>query len=216
MTHASPTPDENDALSKGALAILEVAEQLFANKGYNSVSINDIAQQAGVSKANIFHHFKSKEGLFMAVLKIACERSVQALDVAPAQSPVKSLDPLKNFFSSNLQALLAHPRSTRLIQWELLMNSEQRGKRLAEEVFTETFNRVVDLVRDAQSQRLIKSEIDASLLAFLLVGINGFFFETRAVHDHMPGIEFSVSPEEYSAAVFDLLAHGFAQNDEVH
>jgi TetR/AcrR family transcriptional regulator len=209
-THAS---DTNTALSKGAQTILEVAEQLFANNGYNSVSINDIAQQAGVSKANIFHHFKSKEGLFMAVLKIACERSVQALDATPSQSPVQSLDPLRNFFASNLQALLAHPRSTRLIQWELLMNSEQRGKRLAEEVFTETFNRVVDLVRDAQSQGLIKSEIDASLLAFLLVGINGFFFETRAVHDHMPGIEFSVSPEEYSAAVFDLLAHGFAQND---
>ena len=149
----------------------------------------------------------------MAVLKIACERSVQALDATPSQSPVQSLDPLRNFFSSNLQALLAHPRSTRLIQWELLMNSEQRGKRLAEEVFTETFNRVVDLVRDAQSQGLIKSEIDASLLAFLLVGINGFFFETRAVHDHMPGIELSVLPEDYSAAVFDLLAHGFEKTN---
>jgi TetR/AcrR family transcriptional regulator len=213
MTRAGRIPDENEALSKGAQAILEVAEQLFANKGYNSVSINDIAQRAGVSKANIFHHFKSKEGLFMAVLKIACERSVQALDVAPAQSPVKSLDPLRNFFSSNLRALLAHPRSTRLIQWELLMNSEQRGKRLAEEVFTETFNRVVDLVRDAQSHGLIKSEIDASLLAFVLVGINGFFFETRAVHDHMSGIEFSLSPQEYSAAVFDLLAHGFEKTN---
>jgi TetR/AcrR family transcriptional regulator len=213
MTRASRGSDENADLSKGALAILDVAEQLFANHGYNSVSINDIAQQAGVSKANIFHHFKSKEGLFMAVLKIACERSVQALDVAPAQSPVKSLDPLKNFFSSNLQALLAHPRSTRLIQWELLMNSEQRGKRLAEEVFTETFTRIVDLVRDAQSQGLIKSEIDASLLAFLLVGINGFFFETRAVHDHLPGIDFSLSPEKYSAAVFDLLAHGFEKTE---
>lgn len=213
MARSTQNPEADTALSRGARSILEVAEQLFASNGYNSVSINDIALQAGVSKANIFHHFKSKEGLFMAVLKTACERSVQALDVAPAQSPENPLDPLKNFFSSHLQALLAHPRSTRLIQWELLMNSEQRGKRLAEEVFTETFSRIVDLVRAAQSQGLIKSEIDASLLAFLLVGINGFFFETRSVHEHLPGIDFSVSPENYSAAVFDLLAHGFENTD---
>ena len=80
MVRVDQKSETGDALSKGALSILEVAEQLFAEKGFDAASINDIAQLADVSKANIFHHFKSKEGLYMAVLKSACEHSAQALD----------------------------------------------------------------------------------------------------------------------------------------
>ncbi|PCJ88282.1 MAG: TetR family transcriptional regulator [Thiotrichaceae bacterium] len=199
----------DNTLSKGALSILREAEELFATKGFDAVSINDIAKQAGVSKANIFHHFQSKDGLFLEVLKIACNRSAQALDAAPELLPDDPLARINNFFSGHLQALLAQPRSTRLIQWELMMNGEQRGKRLAEEVFAETFSRVVSLVREAQSHEIIKSEVDASLLAFLLIGANVFFFETRDVLKHLPDVNFAKSPEQYSTAVFDLLARGF-------
>ena len=89
------------------------------------------------------------------------------------------------------------------------MNAEQQGEQLAEEVFAETFSRVVSLVREAQSHGIIKSEIDASLLAFLLIAVNVFFFETRDVLKHLPDVDFAESPDDYSVAVFDLLARGF-------
>ena len=41
------------ALSAGARAILAVAKQLFADKGVDAVSMNDIAQQTPVCKANV-------------------------------------------------------------------------------------------------------------------------------------------------------------------
>jgi len=209
MDKTEQKTESSYGFSKGALSILEVAEQLFADRGFDAVSINDIAQQAGVSKANIFHHFKSKEGLYLAVLKMACSRSVKALDDLKGQTPENPIDHMNIFFSSHLQALLEQPLSTRLILWELFENSEQRGKRLAEEVFSETFAKVVDLVREAKSQGVIRSEIDTPLLAFLLVGANVFFFETRAVLKHLPGIDFAESPAHYSLAIFDLLLHGF-------
>lgn len=209
MTRLKQKSVPDDSLSKGAQSILNVAEELFANKGFDAVSINEIAQQAKVSKANIFHHFKSKQGLFLEVLKIACSRSAEILDVSEELFPDNPLDRVNHFFSGHLQKLLAQPRSTRLIQWELMENGGQRGKQLAEEVFAETFSRVVSLVREAQSHDVIKSEIDASLLAFLLVGANVFFFETRDVVQHLPGVNFAETPDTYSTAVFDLLAHGF-------
>ncbi len=209
MPKTKQTAGADTTLSKGARSILKEAEELFANKGFDAVSINEIAKQAGVSKANIFHHFQSKDRLFLEVLKIACNRSAQALDVSAEHFPENPLAQINHFFSSHLQALLAHPRSTRLIQWELMMNAEQQGEQLAEEVFAETFSRVVSLVREAKSHGVIKSEVDASLLAFLLVAVNVFFFETRDVLKHLPDVDFAESPNDYSTAVFDLLARGF-------
>lgn len=44
--------------------ILEVATQLFLNKGYDNTSMQDIVQALGMSKGAVYHHFKSKEDLF--------------------------------------------------------------------------------------------------------------------------------------------------------
>lgn len=211
MAREEQKSETDHALSKGALSILEVAEQLFADKGFDAVSINDIAQRAGVSKANIFHHFKSKEGLYIAVLKLACEHSAQALDEVEGALTDGPQAQLEAFFTHHLQALLAHSRSTQLIQRELLENGTERGKQLAEEVFSEHFSRLVGLVREGQSQGLLREDFDAALLAFLLVGANVFFFETRSVLKHLPEVDFAESPDHYGSAVFALLSRGFAK-----
>ncbi|HID73401.1 TPA: TetR/AcrR family transcriptional regulator [Candidatus Micrarchaeota archaeon] len=211
MTQVEQTLAADIALSKGARSILEVAERLFADEGFDSVSINDIAVQAEVSKANIFHHFKSKEGLYMAVLKSACEHSAAALDEVEGALEDGREARLDTFFSLHLQALLAHPRSSRLIQRELLEGGSERGRQLAKEVFSEHFSRLVRLVREGQSQDLLRKDFDAALLAFVLVGANVFFFETRAVLKHLPEVDFADSPYHYSAAIFELLSRGFAK-----
>ena len=66
MTQATP-------LSEGAQRILRIAAPLFAVKGFSGVSINDIAEAVGGSKANIFHHFPNKQALYLAAIGSACE-----------------------------------------------------------------------------------------------------------------------------------------------
>ena len=213
MTHAHQNSETDCSLSPGALSILDVAGQLFADKGFDAVSINDIAQRADVSKANIFHHFKSKEGLYLAVLKLACEHSARALDeVERTLSDNGPQAQVEAFFTRYLQRLLASPRSTRLIQRELLEGGSERGRHLAEQVFSEQFSRLVDLVRTGQSQGQFRNEFDAALVAFLLIGASVFFVETREVLRHLPNVDFAESPDGYSSAVFKMLSHGF-QNE---
>ncbi len=198
------------ASSPGAQSILEVAEQLFADSGFDSVSISDIAQRADVSKANIFHHFKSKEGLYLAVLKSACRHSAQTLDeVERTLSDDGPQVQVEAFFTRHLQSLLANPRTTRLIQRELLESGSERGRRLAEQVFSEQFSRLVELFRAGQSQGHFRKQFDPALVAFLLISANAFFVETRAVLQHLPGTDFAESADRYSSAVYQLLSHGF-------
>ena len=48
--------------------IMRVAQQLFATKGFNGTSMNDIVKESGVSKGAIYNHFESKEFLFLTLL----------------------------------------------------------------------------------------------------------------------------------------------------
>ena len=48
--------------------LLETAISMFAKKGYAGTSVREIVEQAGVSKPVLYYYFKSKEGLFLAIL----------------------------------------------------------------------------------------------------------------------------------------------------
>jgi len=48
--------------------ILDVAEKLFFLKGYDDVSMNDIAREAGLNKSVIYRYFKNKESLYFAIV----------------------------------------------------------------------------------------------------------------------------------------------------
>jgi len=48
--------------------ILEASNQLFVKQGYTATSIRQIAEVAGIGKATIYHHFKDKEAIVMALM----------------------------------------------------------------------------------------------------------------------------------------------------
>jgi AcrR family transcriptional regulator len=58
--------------------ILSAATQAFARAGFAATSLDDIATQAGVSRAILYRHFDSKTDLYRAVLDRACTRLAEA------------------------------------------------------------------------------------------------------------------------------------------
>ncbi|NTU54766.1 MAG: TetR/AcrR family transcriptional regulator [Anaerolineales bacterium] len=48
--------------------IMDSAIKLFSSMGYNKASVDDICAEAGISKGAFYHHFKSKQELFLALL----------------------------------------------------------------------------------------------------------------------------------------------------
>ena len=60
--------------------ILETAIGIFAEKGYAGASVREIVEQAGVSKPVLYYYFKSKEGLFLAILDMAENLQKDLLD----------------------------------------------------------------------------------------------------------------------------------------
>lgn len=74
---------QNTRLGKPHL--LEVAERLFTEYGYQAVSIRDIAQASGVTNAALYYYFPSKEALFDAVVEHHADKLAQRMEQASAQ-----------------------------------------------------------------------------------------------------------------------------------
>jgi AcrR family transcriptional regulator len=57
-----------DRSEKSRQQILDGALKLFSHKGYGATSVRDIAEEAGLSKGNVYHHFPDKEAIFRALI----------------------------------------------------------------------------------------------------------------------------------------------------
>ena len=60
--------------------LLETATELFAEKGYAGTSVREIVEKAGVSKPVLYYYFKSKDGLFYAILDWAADAQQKILN----------------------------------------------------------------------------------------------------------------------------------------
>jgi AcrR family transcriptional regulator len=84
--------------------ITEAAFSVFADKGYASARVEEVAKRAGVSKGLLYLYFKTKEELFKAVVKSVVVRRVDALLVAVDETDLSSEEfmrgPLLDFVKS--------------------------------------------------------------------------------------------------------------------
>jgi AcrR family transcriptional regulator len=70
--------------------LFEAALQVCAEKGYFNTRVEDIAQRAGLSKGALYHHFSSKQELFLALFSEMMEGFIALMTRAMEQSPSAS------------------------------------------------------------------------------------------------------------------------------
>jgi TetR/AcrR family transcriptional regulator len=117
-------------------AILDAAEQLFAERGFDGATLGEIGARAGVSRATPSYFFNSKEQLYAAVLeRLFAEREAATRDAfAPltAWAGDEGAGPLGTALTTAVDGymafLLRRPAFARLIQREEL----DGGRRLRE------------------------------------------------------------------------------------
>jgi TetR/AcrR family transcriptional regulator len=205
----------NNQACEGLTRIVEVAVRLFAARGYDAVSIQDIADAAGVSKANVFHHFGSKENLYFTVLNTACGNAAERLDDLERHDQPIGVR-LARFAAEHLEDLHEHQAVTRLILRELLNNDSRQGPMLANQVFGDKFARFVSILSDAQKHGELRRDLDPALVATLLIGANVFFFQAREVLRHFPDFRYAGDPARYAQGLAELLLRGVTRSDQEH
>ena len=95
--------------------IVELAEQLFSERGYQGSSMDELARRAGVTKPVVYELFGSKDGLFRACL----ERSAERLAALVAAAVRAESEPEARVRAGGL-AFLRFAADNR-VAWELMM-----------------------------------------------------------------------------------------------
>jgi AcrR family transcriptional regulator len=106
--------------------ILDTAERHFAERGFEGVSVREIAADAGLkNQASLYHHFRNKRDLYEAVLSRGIEPIVAVVaassgDNNPAEVPRNIVE---GFLDRVVDYLLEHPYLPRLLQRAALDDS---------------------------------------------------------------------------------------------
>jgi TetR/AcrR family transcriptional regulator, regulator of autoinduction and epiphytic fitness len=104
-------------------AILDATNRLLGNRGYEMMSMDDIASDVGIAKGSLYKHFSSKEALAGAVMVQLLRRTHAALSCQdPVQSPMKRLELLLRWIlKERLSGAVPHLPSTSQTLREALM-----------------------------------------------------------------------------------------------
>lgn len=193
--------------SAGRDEILRAATDLFAESGFDAVSMNSIAVRAGTSKANVFHHFGSKDALYLAVMRDACGRFETSIDSFEGERSDFG-QRLADFVRADLATMAAQSDYSHLILREILDSGPRRGQALATEVFDEAFGRIVAVLERGQARGDIAGDVPPALAASMLLACNVFMFQSQHVLKHLPGVDFVDDPARYATLVGRVLFDG--------
>lgn len=90
--------------------LLDAAQRLFSERGFDGVGIREIADAAGVNLSGIKYHFGSKQGLYLQTIRRSMDRqgssAAWALIQRPFESPRDAADALRAFVRAFLRVLL--------------------------------------------------------------------------------------------------------------
>jgi TetR/AcrR family transcriptional regulator of autoinduction and epiphytic fitness len=72
-------------------AIVDSVNRLLADKGFDLMTVDEVAADAGIAKASLYKHFASKEALAAAAMTRLLKRALAFIETAPPGSPFEQL-----------------------------------------------------------------------------------------------------------------------------
>jgi TetR/AcrR family transcriptional regulator len=194
-------------------AILRVAADSFASAGLAGARTEAIARAAGVNKALLHYYFKSKEGLYSAVLEEHMKefsRQAEGILAGPSSARERVL----RFVSLHFDFVSARPYYPLLFQW-LMLSGGPPMKRLTRKylkpVGTGLIRIISEGIRTGEFRR-----VDAVQTAVSIVGVTVHYFTSAPVVRELAGIEPFEVPHlrKRKEHVLDFVRYGLFRRPE--
>ena len=154
------------------LQILQIAVQLFSQRGFRGTTTREIALAAGVSEAMVFRHFATKHELYAAILDfVSCNSALDNLDECCGEA-IAAKNDFDVFYKLGLDILRNHEKDTEFMR--LLMHSALEGHELAAMFFDNYIVKVYNFLSDYIKQRQLDGvmrEVDPNLVVRGFMGM---------------------------------------------
>jgi AcrR family transcriptional regulator len=155
-------------------AIIDAAEELFADKGLAAAHMNEIAAKAGVAVGTLYNHFEDRDALLSALIETRRAELLEVMDEFLAQPP-------SGDFRTDLTALVQRmggffERHRRFhvimhrLEWGLHTGNFPATAACAPEMKKEMHARLDKLIRRGLKQKVLRPQL-ADYYAYLLMGL---------------------------------------------
>ena len=154
-------------------AIVDAAEESFAEKGLANAHMNDIAAKAGVAVGTLYNHFKDRDALLAALLETRRAELLARMDEFLGQPPGDFRGDLLGLVRQMAAFFEEHPRYHVLLhrlEWGLHQSTYPETAACAPEMKRELYVRIEKLMRRGVKQKALRPEL-ADYYAYLLMGI---------------------------------------------
>lgn len=162
--------------------LLESAIEVFAERGYQATTMDEIAERAGVSKGMLYIYFKNKEALFGAVFRwfgkltgMMMQEAVDGID--------DEIEQIRRIAASWAEVAIRHRDYVPLFL-DFWAAASIRGMRndYAEDLATmydEYRNMIAGIIEQGKAKGRFRADTDAWAIAYLLVGgMDGIFIQS--------------------------------------
>ena len=198
------TDEPNDVPER----IMEEATRLFVTRGYHGISMREIAEAVGVSKAGLYYHFKDKEDLFIAILTTNLEQIDRIITQARQTGQTA-----REQISQIMQAILGqapHQRAIIRLASQELEHLSQGARDQFDQLYQAKFvDQLAAILREGSAHGELRP-INASAATWILLGMAYPYLDPAHARD-VAGMSEAV--DAIISIFFDGVANPAGQND---
>lgn len=151
------------------IQIIEVAESLFAEKGFDGTSVRDIARVAQINVAMISYYFGSKERLLESLLVYRTADLKSHLDFITHQD-INPMDKIYQLIALYIQRINANRGIYRILHFEFTSEKREKSLTAFSDLKKENLRYLQNIVEEGQSKGIFKKDIIMPLITPTILG----------------------------------------------
>jgi AcrR family transcriptional regulator len=182
------------------LQILRVAENLFAEKGFEGASVRDIAENAGVNVAMISYYFGSKERLMEAIFEERMNFIRLRIEALVKDDSLDPMGKVSKIISEHIDRAIYRMQFYKLMLCEQVINKNPTIINLITEIKKRNLEVISKLITDGQEKGVFRKDIDILLLFNTMYGTVSQMLVGSDIYKAFNGLA-NLSNEEY----YDLI-----------
>ena len=158
--------------------VLQVAQALFAERGYRGTSLRDIAKRIGIKAPSLLHHFPSKQQLYIAVLDRMFE-SIEDRANAIAWGRESPQERMRQAVADAIDFIASRPDFVR-IMWKEMADESGVGRPVLKRRLPPLFSIALNFIFRGQREGAFRPEVDPQHFMWSLNSITLGYFTTAA------------------------------------
>ncbi len=203
--------DEQQTTGDKKQRIMEVAAHLFTQRGFDGVSVREIAERAQVTKPVIYYYFENKEDLYQQLLEQAFARMARLHDeIYHADLDIR--EKLRKLVKGHFRFCQEDPDLVKLV-------FDAMRDRIGDKAFDpkgdqitgrEKFRRISAFIREGQNQQVFRRDIDPFKVGMMFIGTTNMFVLYQ-LHSDREVISDTVADE-----LVEIILHGIESSEHAH